>query len=453
MSEIARITIPIVILAAGVAGFFIFSSLEKAPARVVEEQKLPLVKTALVAAHEGPLDIEVDGVVVPFREITLSAEVDGRIAEKNDVCRAGEYVERNTWLFRIDSRDYQLEVDRLAEELSQADNALNNELRVETENTQSLIDLAEQQLELLENDFKRQEQLHADGVVSDSELDTAERNVLQARNAKLTLESQLQLLKTRRSGLEAAMKRVNAMLEKAKLDLARTEIRSPEDTDGVVVSDLVEEGDYVRKGTPLVALEDTSKVEVKCSLRMDELCLLWCRAGEDAASTAEKGPLADYEIPQAPVTVIYELAGRQYQWSGTLSRYEGIGLDEKTRTVPCRVVVDAPRQREVRINGSAPVGDQPAGPPALVRGMYVTVRIHARPQANLFRVDEEAVWPGNEVYVVRDGKLKILGIDVVRVTGGVAIVRGGGLRAGDHVVVPPLAMAEDGMPVREQSGK
>jgi multidrug efflux pump subunit AcrA (membrane-fusion protein) len=452
LSEMARITIPVVILAAGVAGFFVFSSLEKAPGKVVEEEKPPLVETEPVAAHEGGLEFEVDGVVVPFREITLSAEVDGRIAYKNDVCRAGEYVERDTLLFRVDPRDYQLEVDRLTEELNQADNAL-KELQVEIENAGKLVDLSAQELELLEDYYQRQKQLRGDRVVSDSELDTAERNVLQARNAKLTVESQWQLLKTRRRGVEAAMKRGEVQLKKAVLDLERTEIRSPDDTDGVFVSDLVEQGDYVRKGTALVTIEDTSKAEVKCSLRMDELCWLWSQAGESAGELAERGPLADYEIPQAPVTVIYELAGREYQWSGTLSRYDGIGLDEKTRTVPCRVVVDAPRRRQVRVHGSAAAGDPLAGPPALVRGMYVTVRIHAQPQANLLRVDEAAVWPGNKVSVVRDGRLSLIDVDVVRVTGGAAIVRAGRLRAGDRVVVTPLAMAENGMSVREHSGK
>ena len=36
-----------------------------------------------------------------------------------------------------------------------------------------------------------------------------------------------------------------------------------------------------------------------------------------------------------PVTVNFNLAGNTYTWRGTLSRVDGSGLDERTRTVPC----------------------------------------------------------------------------------------------------------------------
>ena len=62
--------------------------------------------------------------------------------------------------------------------------------------------------------------------------------------------------------------------------------------DGVIVLEEVEEDSYVNKGTLLVAIEDTSAVEVKCSLRMDELYWLWCQAfsGEERSSGSGRRP-------------------------------------------------------------------------------------------------------------------------------------------------------------------
>jgi RND family efflux transporter MFP subunit len=420
LRDLLRIAVPIGILAAGVAGMVILMRQREAPARVVEEELPPLVETSPAEPHDRGLDLEVDGVVVPYRQVELAAEVDGRIAEKADACRAGKVVEHGTLLLRIDPRDYQLEVDRLA---------------VEAGNTDALIKLAEKQLDLQEKSYQRQQNLHQNRVASDSELDQAMQTRLQAENALLTLRSQLRVLEEQK--------------KKADLDLARTEIRCPDDTDGVIVSDLVEKDDYVRKGSPLVTIEDTSKVEVKCSLRVDELYWLWSQSGLGPGETRDASLRLDYQIPRAPVTVVYRLAGRDYEWQGELSRYEGTGLDESTRTVPCRVVVANPR--DVRVAGADVRGAPSAGPPALLRGMFVTIRIHAEPQADLLQIPEAAVRPGNRVWVVRDGKLAALGVRTVRVAGPVAILLAGDLSAGDRVVVTPLASPEDGMAVREKA--
>ena len=55
------------------------------------------------------MTLEADGVVVPFREIELAAEVAGRIVERDERCRAGNFVTQGTLLARIDPQDYQLE--------------------------------------------------------------------------------------------------------------------------------------------------------------------------------------------------------------------------------------------------------------------------------------------------------------------------------------------------------
>ncbi len=108
-----------------------------------------------------------------------------------------------------------------------------------------------------------------------------------------------------------------------------------------------------------------------------------------------------YELPSTPVTVEYRVAGREesvYQWSGTISRYEGIGLDAKSRTVPVRIVVDSPR--DVKMNGKTFEGSAFIGPQALVQGMFVDCRIHTRPRRSLILVPKLALRPGNQVWEI-----------------------------------------------------
>jgi multidrug efflux pump subunit AcrA (membrane-fusion protein) len=445
--EAARIGAPVGILVAGVVAFVVLRSLKEEPQRTLERVEAPLVETVAVELHKGGLDFSVDGVVVPYREIDLSAEVSGRIARRAEICRAGKYVSRGTPLIEIDDRDYKLEVERLTRELAQAAVSL-KELDVEVANTQALAKLAREQLALYRKELKRNQELAGKRVVSDTDLDKAKREELAGVNSLLTLENQLLLLQTRRNRLESARDLWQSQLAKAQLDLSRTKVSAP--IDGVVAQEMVEEDSYVQKGTSLVKLVDTSAVEVRCNLQMQDLYWLWSQTAADDKNEAGS-PTHDYQIPPAPVTVQYELSGRRYQWAGVLSRFEGIGVDEKTRTVPCRVLVDKPR--EVRVDGADATAGDLVGPPALVRGMFVTVRVHAQPQVRLLRIPQRAIQPGSTVWQVTDGRLAIRRIRIADTAEGLALVYADGaqLEPGTKLVCSPLALATEGMAVRERA--
>lgn len=442
-----RIGAPLGVLLLGVAAFLVLRSAKESPVRAPERVDAPLVETIVVAPHNGGLNFSIDGVVVPFREIDLSAEVSGRIAMRADICRAGNYVTRGTPLIEIDDRDYKLEVDRLERELAQAAVAV-KELDVEISNTQSLAKLAKEQLTLQRRELERQQTLAGKRVVTDSDLDKAKREELAAVNSLLTLDNQSLLFQTRRNRLELARDLCQSQFEKAKLDLSRTKVAAP--IDGVIIREMVEADSYVQKGTSLVKLEDTSAVEVKCNLRMEDLYWLWSQSASDAGEPA-RSPTRDYQIPRAPVTVSYELAGRHYIWEGVLSRFDGIGVDERTRTVPCRVLVANPR--EVRVDGTAELGGGPVGPPALVRGMYVTVSVHAQPRMTLLAIPQRAVQPGNMVWQVIDGRLSIRRIRVADAEQDRVLVYAdaSGLKPGMKLVSSPLSAVVDGMAIRERA--
>ena len=157
--------------------------------------------------------------------------------------------------------------------------------------------------------------------------------------------------------------------------------------------------------------------------------------------------------------MLYELNGRsdvKFAWRGMLSRFDGIGWNEQTRTAACRVYVDNPRAVET-------IG-QPASaaPPALVRGMYVSVLLHATPSTTLLRIPERAVRPGNSAWLVHEGRLEVKRslqliefIERKNRSGedeSFWLVDGSAshLAAGQRVVVTPLVVARDGMSVTEQ---
>ncbi|NLE38480.1 MAG: hypothetical protein GX621_10695 [Pirellulaceae bacterium] len=461
LANIARGLVALLILACGVAGMaaMVVYGTKEPPLVEPEPLRPPLVEVALVEPQEERLDIEVDGVVVPRREITVAAEVGGRVIGKSDVCRAGKFVRQGTLLIEIDPRDYDIEKRRLEEELKQAEATL-EELHVEETNTQELVKLAEDALVLKRREIARLEKIAEQGkdYVTESQLDAERSNELVARNALVTLQNQLRSIQSRRGRLNAARDLVRANLEKAALSLERTRITAP--IDGMIVRDFVEVDGYVAPGTMLAIIEDVSKSEVRCNLRMDQLYWIWNQGRNNETAPSVSGTGQDYLLPPTESTIVYKLGEQEYLWSGTLARYDGIGLDETTRTVPCIVVVDKPN--EVRQQGESSAS--PArGPRALVRGMYVKVVAHAQLDTRLLRVPERAVQPGergNRVWAVRpdtsgsaspnEGLLDEIAVKVISVTDEDALVRviEGNLAPGDHVVVSPMVSADEGMRVR-----
>ncbi len=454
-----RAGLPVLILLGGIVAFVVLSRVyDKSPDTTSGKAPVPIVRSVIVRNHRGGMTLDADGVVVPFREITIAAEVAGRVVERSKACRAGRYVTTGTPLVKIDPQDYQLEVERLEKELQQATVAL-DELEQDLKGVASLIEISVKELDLRTRESKRMQGLK--GAVTSTDLERAEVNELTARSALLSYRNRQRLLNVGRGRLEGARDLAQVKLKKAQLDLRRTEIVAP--VDGVITADLVEQDTYVTKGTPLASLQDTSHVEVKCKLEMEDLYWLWDRRRPSAEPAAPDGPSQAYDIPDTEVEVIYSLSGhdrKQYIWDGRLARFDGLGLDEKTRTVPCRVMVDDPLKRRSVDN---------SGPPALLRGMYVGVRIRVNPETPLLEIPEEAVRPGNRVWRVRKGKLAIIPVHFVtvlddsgdgpptdRLEAGnkrsrnalVYVDDASLLSGGDKVVTSPLTMVRSGMTVQ-----
>jgi hypothetical protein len=153
-------------------------------------------------------------------------------------------------------------------------------------------------------------------------------------------------------------------------------------------------------------------------------------------------------MPIVPCEVVYEADGVETVWQARLERLEGSGMDRATRTHPCRVVVDQPLAGNTvqRTPGAA------AAPPALLSGMFVSVRIPITAPVPLYQIPPEALRPGEQLWIVREGRLKILPISVVQQqpTGLLVHQLDEPLLDGDAVITSPLAVIQAGMPVTVQ---
>ncbi|MEM6469509.1 MAG: HlyD family efflux transporter periplasmic adaptor subunit, partial [Planctomycetota bacterium] len=309
-----------------------------------------------------------------------------------EVCEAGAIVSEGDVLMKIDPTDYQLEVERLTRLRDQEYRAL-GEVDQEMINTKRSIDVAREDVRLKQRDVDRQTSLS--GVAtSQTEVDKAKSALVQSSQSLVTLENQLDLQRARRIRLEASEQLAATQLRVAEVNLERCVVKAP--LSGVIVSEEADLNTFVNRGTPLITIEDISKVEVAASMRMDQL--YWVL--DQTASAGSAGGVAqnvNYDLPDTPAIIEYEVSGRQnavHRWQGTLVSFDGIGIDPNTRTVPVRILVDDPRHF-VDEDGKLQKADRTT---ALLRGMFVRVRLQLQPTTDLIVIPARALRPGNRVW-------------------------------------------------------
>jgi multidrug efflux pump subunit AcrA (membrane-fusion protein) len=441
----------VIVLMIGIAAYIALSNLKKPPETVDRLRPAPLVETAEVQLSSENLQLDTDGEVVPYRHISLAAQVAGRIVFKATESRAGSFVRQGTRLLQIDPRDYDLAIESIQEQLKQIEVQI-EELDVERSNGEKLLELAREDVTLQKREVARAESLIEQRASSQSILDTARRAQIQAANAAQTLENQLQLIDTRRGRFLSNKDQLLVELRRAQIDRERCDITAP--MDGVITEDLVEEDDFVQPGATLFRLEDTGRVEVRFDLRLDQLRWIWEGAGRGFNPVATDDPLANaqlsYELPQLPILVAINVDGYRYVWDATLSRYDGAGLNPATRTVPCIAVVENPRSGRWLPGQLVPPGL--AGPPALMRGMFVAVHVDVPASQKLLKLPLVALRPDNVVWRVAGDQLEVSRVKVAQATETHVLVFSNlsDVQSGDRVIVTPLALALNGMEVRAQ---
>lgn len=457
-----QIVLPVLVVCLGAGGLAWLNAKNEPPDRVAWQPTAPLVETVSLQSHPLNFQITFHGNVVPSREVLLSAEVDGRVTFKGPAIESGRYVLKKTPLLQFDRDRIELQLNKIGRKMEQVEVDLRR-LEIEERGTKALIELAKREAILVDSASKRLDLLDRKKVVSAVELEATDHAELQSLKTLQQLLNQSELIPVRRDRLHGERNLARLEQQEAQLQLDHTNVVAP--FSGVITDVMVEKGDYVQVGDPLLKLVDLSTVDVECSLQLEDLYWLWDSTRRSDSTDRRSGFLDEqnlfreaeaqtgspgndgpgkrgriFEIPDVEAVVTSEIAGERYHWKGRLARYVGHGISQKTRTVLCRVHVSQPIRE-----------DPKAGPPALMRGMYVSVTLHVKPRTKLIQIPTRGVQPNGQVFTVEKNALRVHSIRPVKVLPESVLVRADAtdLKAGDRVVVTQLTTPLDGTPVRE----
>ena len=323
------------------------------------------VRVAPVAVRDVVYEIKALGSLEAQDMVQVTAQVDGAASDVS--FNEGDRVTPQTVLLRIDPARYRLEAERAKATLGQA----------EAERVRA------------EADLKRREELANSQLLSAEELTRS-----QSDSARLS------------AGVEVA----RAASGIAQQNLQRSEVRAP--IAGVINTRSVDTGSFVRTGTVLATIVDTSRVRLRFKVSETE-SLAAREGGEVAFRVAALGPR--------------QFAARIYH----VSRI----ADAATRQVEVLAWVKEPGE--------------------LKPGFFAEVILTGERRANAVVIPEGAVQAserGFVTYAVQDGKAMLRPIQLGLRTGTGVVEILSGLKPGEIVVTEGSDRLADGVPVEPVSG-
>ncbi|NLE55147.1 MAG: hypothetical protein GX617_09440, partial [Lentisphaerae bacterium] len=208
------------------------------------------------------------GGVTPRRIWLAVAEVKGRVVAVHEQLLPGAIIDAGEVLVKIDPVDYELAVAALQASLSEL-TARQQELVAEERNLHASLAIEERSLILAKKSLERVRGLSEQSVVPPDQMDREERQVLLQNQAIQRLNSQLALLPARQAAINAGIAAAEANLQRARIDLERTIIRTPYQCRLGDVN--LEVGQVLQVNQQLFEAHGTDQVDVEARFRPEQL--------------------------------------------------------------------------------------------------------------------------------------------------------------------------------------
>ena len=378
--------LPIVLIVAAVLTGRALVASREGPPRADGDRRATLVEVIEARPISETVGFEVQGTVVPARQVMIQPQVSGRVQELHPELVSGGRVPDGATLLRLDARDFALTIEQLEASLAQAEANLALELGRQA--------VAEREWALFE------QAVDLAGDETDDALATREPQVRSAMVAVEAIESQLR---------------------QARLNLSRTRVTAP--FEAIVRNESVEVGQLVGPNASVATLVDVSRYWIEVSVPFDALDRM--------------------EIPGVNATEGSEVAVR---WSMGARVGERIGrvvrlaseLDPTGRMAVVIVEVEDPLDLQQPETARTP----------LVLGAFVDVAIAGSRTIQGVEVPRVALREGEMVYVATlDNVLSKRPIEVAWAD-ETRVIASSGLIAGDRLVISRLGGVTDGMAIR-----
>jgi RND family efflux transporter MFP subunit len=371
------------------------------------------------------------GVVKPDILFEAKSEVSGKIIFLHPQLKDGAVFPKDTVVIRIEEDDYQSSLIQ-AQASSKYNLAKLNEIKVNIQNTRVELKLAKAKLKLAETDFSRIEKLLKKHLVSQSNADAKQTDVLKLQQEVQNLNSRLKTLPQQQRSLEANLANTKAAASSQQRNLERTTITLPFNAR---ISKLnVENNQYITQGSLLFSAQTTDKVLINAQFPLLQFRMLAkdFQVEQDLIRQAFQSGFSSELFTDLGLSAEVRLSENlNASWQAKVERISST-VDPKTRTLGLFVSVDKPNTQIV-----------PGIKPPLLEGMYTEITIKGNAK-EFFVIPRDAIHEGELFIVNKENKLERRVIKPSLVQGKMALFEDG-LSIDEKVVVSDLFPAIPGM--------
>ena len=359
--------------------------------------------------------LDVVGTVEPSIATTLSAEIAG-LTMRFDLREGDVVLHGKTVVAQLKATDLELALAEAEAELAKAREVLKklkaglrkeeiDEKRAELQERKTWVDK-------YAKDLERMKAMQTKDIASASQYDLAESTYIAAKaqyeRAQQTLRvAELGARQEDIAAAEAELQRLQARVQRLRDDVQKTVIRSP--VSGVITQRYTEVGQWLERGGKVADIVVLNTVLVRVPVHEKDLSRL--RVGDEATVILDA-------LPEHPFT------GR--------IKHIVPQADLASRTFP--VKIEVPNTPETTLKA----------------GMFARVTLRPGSARPTLFVPKDAVvrrTTGQVVFVVHDGKVRLVPIKTGRAHEGALEIVEGNLQAGDMVVVTGNETLQDQAPV------
>jgi RND family efflux transporter MFP subunit len=350
------------------------------------EERGRLVDVMPLGRSDQVITVDVMGPVIPAQRVRLQPRVAGEIIEVSKNLEPGGIVEAGETIVRIDPADYELAVRQREADLA----------------------VRQAQLASVQVEYESRQRLRQENVISATEF----------ASIKADYDSAM-----------AQVDNAEALLERARLDLQRTEVRAP--FAALVLDENTEVGAIATTSTALADLVSIDRFWVELSVPLDQL--RWVDLPDP-----EHGGGSEVRITDRSAWP--EGASRM----GRVARFTA-NVDEDSRMATLLVEVEDPLGRASEATENESETHQ------LLVGAYVQAEILGRNVPGAILMSREHLHEGDTAWVMdEEDRLRIRSLEVPWRGRDIVLVANG-LNAGERLVTTDLSAPVEGMRLRTSS--
>ena len=407
-----QLLLPLLVIAGGVATYnYLKATKPEIKPRPPRPQIFNVTSVPVTIANHRPR-LRLYGTTVAGRQAEMRALVAGQVLETAPALKEGGLLQAGDPILSIDPFDYRATIDENQAQIAEA-RAKISEMQASIKVEEANLRYAKEQLKLAERDLARAEPLVRQGAVSQRSVDDRQVVLVQRRQAMAQSENNMRVWQARIAQQDAAIKRLESSLSRARQRLTETKLVAP--FNAYVVDVGAQIGRMLSVNDRVATLIDRDWIEVAFTLTDRQ----FGRMARDPEGVTGRKVEVHWRVGTEPLVfqaVIDRVGAKVSSSAGGVQVYARI--------------------------------EQPAQGVGLRPGAFVEVFVPDTKFEDVARLPSTAVFDNDTVFTINDGKLKSRKVEIVGTAGSDVLVRGD-IATGQRVMITRLSTPGDGVRVKE----